>query len=89
MGDATNGGWEMDAWGYAVAGFLRATVVPVVVAAVLAVPLWLIRRYYPKAERYVYGPLFNVFYAIGRSVGRLFRRRLPRGVRASYIARRK
>jgi hypothetical protein len=40
----------------------------------LAVPLWLIRRYYPPAEKYIYGPLHNGFYAIGRTLGRLLRR---------------
>ncbi len=61
----------MEPWTYALAGFLRGTIAPLLVVFALAVPLWLIRRFAPRAERYIYGPLFNVFYVIGRSAGRL------------------
>lgn len=66
----------MDGWKYALAGFLRFALEPVflwVWCLILAVPLWLIRRYYPPAEKYVYGPLYNGFFAIGRMLGRCFR----------------
>jgi hypothetical protein len=62
---------------YALAAFLRFALEPVflfVGCVLLAVPLWLIRRYYPPAEKYIYGPLHNGFYAIGRTLGRLLRR---------------
>ena len=64
----------MDAWNYAIAAFLRVTVVPVVAAAVLAVPLWLMRRYTPRAARWLYGPLYDVTFAIGRAAGRAVHR---------------
>jgi hypothetical protein len=61
---------------YAIAAFLRFALEPVFLfigCVLLAVPLWLIRRYYPPAEKYIYGPLHNGFYAIGRTVGRCLR----------------
>jgi hypothetical protein len=61
---------------YAVAAFLRFALEPVflfVGCVLLAVPLWLIRRYYPPAEKYIFGSLYNGLYAIGRIAGRWLR----------------
>ena len=66
----------MEPWEYAVAGFLRTTIVPVIAAFLLAIPLWLIRKVYPPAEKYIYGPLENLCYAIGKIAGRIVRRAL-------------
>ena len=64
----------MGFWQYMLASFLRMTIVPVIAAAILAVPLWICRRWFPRAERWLYGPLYFVLFAIGRSAGRVARR---------------
>lgn len=67
----------MDALHHAITGFLRFAAEPLLLLVwcfVLAVPLWLIRRYYPPAERWLYGPLYNVCHAIGKAAGRAIRR---------------
>jgi hypothetical protein len=68
----------MEPWQYAVGAFARMTVVPIMVAAILAVPLWICRRWFPRAERVLFGPLYNVTYSIGRAAGRAVRRLIAR-----------
>ena len=71
----------MDHWQQVgVAALLRFTVLPVIVVAVLAVPLWLIRRYAPRLERWIYGPLYYPLFVIGRLAGRAIRRLVGRPV---------
>lgn len=54
---------------YLVAGLIA----PFLLAFVLAVPLWLIRRFAPRLEPIFYGPLYNVGYLIGRIAGQTIR----------------
>lgn len=61
----------------ALLGFARFALEPVILfvwAALLATLLWLTRRYIPRAERFLFGPLYNLFHAIGWQVGRAIRR---------------
>jgi hypothetical protein len=48
---------------YLVAGLLAPFLLPLI----LAIPLWLIRRFAPRLESYFYGPLYNVGYLMGRT----------------------
>jgi len=55
---------------YFLAGLLR----PLFWILLLAIPLWLVRKYCPPAvERVLFGPLENVTYAIGLRLGRAIR----------------
>lgn len=62
-------GDDLGALRYLVSGLIA----PFVLATVLAVPLWIIRRYFPRAEPYFYGPLYNVGRLMGSALGRLIR----------------
>lgn len=57
-------------------GFLRFALEPVILfcwAATLGTLLWLTRRWFPRAERFLFGPLYNLFHAIGWLIGRAAR----------------
>jgi hypothetical protein len=53
--------------------FVAGLIAPFVIALLLAVPLWIIRRLFPSAEPYFYGPISNVGYLIGRIAGQTLR----------------
>ena len=54
---------------YMVAGLIA----PFALALLYAIPLWLVRRYFPRAEPYLFGPLYNVGHLIGRMSAALVR----------------
>lgn len=47
---------------------IGSALAPLLWTLVFAVPLWLTRRYFPRAEKYLFGPLYNVGWLIGRSI---------------------
>lgn len=53
---------------YLVAGVMA----PLFWVLVFAVPLWLTRKLFPRAEKYLFGPLYNVGWLMGRAVRRVF-----------------
>lgn len=59
----------MDGWKYALEAFLA----PFFWAGILGTLLWLTRRIYPPAVDYLFGPISNVGYLIGKLAGRLVR----------------
>jgi len=63
------------------ARFIAAALAPTFWVLVFAVPLWLTRRFFPRAEKYLFGPLYNVGWLIGHTL-RWGLRRVVRSRRA-------
>lgn len=54
-------------------GLWGAFLAPLFWATILALCLWFVRRFFPRSEPYLFGPISNVGYLIGLGAGRLWR----------------
>ena len=52
---------------------LVAFLATLVSATILALALWVVRRFFPRSEDYLFGPISNVGYLMGKLAGRAVR----------------